>query len=191
MLAGRLFLFAWSWRKPLLTGALAFLLTPILLGMMLVAKQQVQLSELVGELMAPVEEATLTQPFGCTSFGQEPWSVQCPGHHFHSGIDLAAPMKAPVFAATGGVVSAGEDPSGYGLYLVVVRDSSLSTLYGHLDARLVRPGEAVKAGQRIGLMGSTGNSTGPHLHFEVRIGGLPVDPQPLLPRGLWGGGARD
>lgn len=191
MLAGRLFLFAWSWRKPLLLGGVAVLLAPLTLAMMLVGKQQVQLNELAGELVAPVGDAQLTQTFGCTSFGLAPWSAQCPGHHFHSGIDLAAPMRTPVLAASAGIVSAGEDPTGYGLYLVVVRDPTLSTLYGHLDARLVKAGESVKAGQEIGLMGSTGNSTGPHLHFEVRIGGLPVDPRPLYPKGLWGGGAQD
>jgi murein DD-endopeptidase MepM/ murein hydrolase activator NlpD len=75
---------------------------------------------------------------------------------------------------------------GYGLYIVVVRDPRLSTLYGHLDWPLVQPGEVVAAGQAIALMGSTGNSTGPHLHFEVRIAGVPVDPLPLIKLG--GGG---
>jgi murein DD-endopeptidase MepM/ murein hydrolase activator NlpD len=160
-------------------------------GMMLVSREQAQLDALAGRLVPPVGEATLTQPFGCSPFLLEPWSDQCPGRHFHSGIDLAAPIGSSIFAANEGTVSAGEDPSGYGLYLIVVRDSALSTLYGHLSARLVRGGETVSAGQPIGLMGSSGNSTGPHLHFEVRIRGLPVDPRPLLPRGPWGGGARE
>jgi murein DD-endopeptidase MepM/ murein hydrolase activator NlpD len=69
---------------------------------------------------------------------------------------------------------------GYGLYMVVASDPQLSTLYAHLDWPLVQPGDVVAAGQPIALMGSTGNSTGPHLHFEVRIAGIPVDPLPLL-----------
>jgi murein DD-endopeptidase MepM/ murein hydrolase activator NlpD len=69
---------------------------------------------------------------------------------------------------------------GYGLYIVVVHDPQLSTLYAHLDWPLVHPGDVVSAGQLIALMGSTGNSTGPHLHFEVRLAGIPVDPLPLL-----------
>jgi murein DD-endopeptidase MepM/ murein hydrolase activator NlpD len=69
---------------------------------------------------------------------------------------------------------------GYGLYILIIRDPQLSTLYGHLYWPLVQPGDVVAAGQPIALMGSTGNSTGPHLHFEVRIAGVPVDPLPLL-----------
>ena len=69
---------------------------------------------------------------------------------------------------------------------MIVRDPRLSTLYAHLDMPLVQDGDQVAAGQVLALMGSSGNSTGPHLHFEVRIAGVPVDPLPLL--GLKGGG---
>jgi murein DD-endopeptidase MepM/ murein hydrolase activator NlpD len=191
LVTGRLILFAWSWRRPLFLGVASVVVAPLMLGMMLVAREQSQLDLLAGRLTAPVGEATLTQPFGCTPFELEPWSERCPGNHFHSGIDLAAPMKSPVFAATDGTVAAGEDPGGYGLYLIVVRDSTLSTLYGHLNTRLAQAGDTTKAGELIGLMGSSGNSTGPHLHFEVRIRGLPVDPGHLLPSRMWGGGARE
>src|SRR5207248_9281616 len=104
----------------------------------------------------------------------------------HSGIDLAAAMDAPIYAATSGEVMLERERGGFGLYIIIRRDPRLSTLYGHLDIPLVQPGDVVAAGQSIGLMGSTGNSTGPHLHFEVRIAGVPVDPLPLL--GLKGGG---
>jgi murein DD-endopeptidase MepM/ murein hydrolase activator NlpD len=77
---------------------------------------------------------------------------------------------------------------GYGLYILITRDPQLSTLYGHLDWPLVQAGDVVAAGQAIALMGSTGNSTGPHLHFEVRIAGVPVDPLPLLENPKGGGG---
>jgi murein DD-endopeptidase MepM/ murein hydrolase activator NlpD len=134
----------------------------------------------VGPLLMPVGHAVLTQPFGCTTLEIEPWSAACPGGHFHSGIDLAAPLDTPVHAATGGLVAMHRERGGYGLYIVVFHDPQLSTLYAHLDWPLVHPGDVVTAGQAIALMGSSGNSTGSHLHFEVRIAGIPVDPLPLL-----------
>jgi murein DD-endopeptidase MepM/ murein hydrolase activator NlpD len=181
---GRLALLAWSWRRPLLAIGAACAAVPLLLAGLVVQAQQVR----PGPLVMPVRIATLTQPFGCTSLEIEPWSSACPSHHFHSGVDLAAPADTPIYAATGGIVSLHRERGGYGLYIVVARDSQLSTLYGHLDWPLVQPGDVVAAGQAIALMGSTGNSTGPHLHFEVRIAGVPVDPLPLLVNLKGGGG---
>jgi len=175
LITGRVALFAWSWRRPLLAIGAVLLGVPLLMGGMVVQAQG-----RVGSLLMPVNHATLTQPFGCTSLAIEPWWEACAGGHFHSGIDLAAPLDSPIRAATGGVVTMHRDRGGYGLFLVVVRDPQLSTLYAHLDWPLVQQGERVAAGQAIALMGSTGNSTGPHLHFEVRIAGIPVDPLPLL-----------
>jgi murein DD-endopeptidase MepM/ murein hydrolase activator NlpD len=172
----RVAVLAWSWRRPLLAISAALLAVPLLMAGMVVQAQQVQ----VRSLLMPVDHATLTQPFGCTTLEIEPWSAACAGGHFHSGIDLAAPLDTPIHAATGGLVTINRERGGYGLYIVVVSDPRLSTLYAHLDWPLVRPGEVVVAGQEIALMGSTGNSTGPHLHFEVRIAGVPVDPLPLL-----------
>jgi murein DD-endopeptidase MepM/ murein hydrolase activator NlpD len=172
----RLALSAWSWRRPLLAIGAAVLAVPLLLAGMVVQAQQAR----VGPLVMPANHATLTQPFGCTTLEIEPWSAACAGGHFHSGIDLAAPLDTPVYAATPGLVTMHRERGGYGLYIIVVRDPQLSTLYGHLDWPLVQPGDVVAAGQAIALMGSTGNSTGPHLHFEVRIAGVPVDPLPLL-----------
>lgn len=180
--AGRLALFAWSWRRPLLIAAAACLMVPLLLAALLVRAQDSP----TGPLVMPVHGGTLTQPFGCTSLEIEPPSSECASHHFHSGVDLAASFDTPVYAATAGNVLVERERGGYGLYMVVVHDPRLSTLYGHLDMPLVQAGDAVSAGQAIALMGSTGNSTGPHLHFEVRIAGVPVDPLPLL--GLKGGG---
>lgn len=176
-------LLAWSWRKPLLGMAAGFLMVPLLLAALVVHAQQLP----VGPLVLPVRGASLTQPFGCTTLEIEPWASQCPSHHFHSGIDLAAPLGTPIFAATDGHVTVRRERGGYGLYLMVVRDPQFSTLYGHLEWPLVQTGDVVAAGQAIALMGSTGNSTGPHLHFEVRIAGVPVDPLPLL-KNLNGGG---
>lgn len=181
----RLALFAWSWRRPLLAIGAGCLMVPIFIAGMLVQVRQ----ERAGELLPPVKQSTISQLFGCTTLEIEPWSAECAGHHFHSGIDLAGPLGTPIYAATGGTVTVRRERGGYGLYILLTRDSQLSTLYGHLDWPLVQPGDVVAAGQAIALMGSTGNSTGPHLHFEVRIAGVPVDPLPLLQHLPQGGGA--
>ena len=182
--SGRLLLFAWSWRRPLLAIGAAGLLAPLLIAGMVVNARQ----ERAGVVLMPVKAAAITQRFGCTALEIEPWSIECATHHFHSGIDLAGPLGTPIYAATGGVITMHRERGGYGLYILVTRDAGLSTLYAHLDWPLVRPGDLVAAGQAIALMGSTGNSTGPHLHFEVRIAGVPVDPLPLLGLSATGGG---
>ena len=120
------------------------------------------------------------QPYGCTSFVLEPVASWCPGGHFHSGVDMAAPAGTPVHAAAAGVAAVAWNPNGYGLYLIVQHGGGVSTLYGHLESTAVVSGDPVAAGAEIGRVGSTGLSTGPHLHFEVRRGGRPVDPVPLL-----------
>lgn len=180
---GRLAIFAWSWRRPLLAVGVALLSLPMILAALVVHAQQ----QAAGPLVMPVQSATLTQRFGCTALAIEPWSSECPSQHFHSGVDLAAPLDTRIYAATAGRITLARERGGYGLYIIVVHDPRLSTLYGHLDLPLVQPGDLVAAGQPIALMGSTGNSTGPHLHFEVRIAGVPVDPLPLLG---WKGGGR-
>jgi murein DD-endopeptidase MepM/ murein hydrolase activator NlpD len=182
--AARLALLAWSWRRPAIAVGVAILLAPLLLAGVVVQAQQTP----TGALLLPVKDATLTQPYGCSPLEIEPWSPTCPSHHFHSGIDLAAPLGTSVYAATAGTIALHRERGGYGLYILLTRDSKLSTLYGHLDWPLVQPGDVVAAGQAIALLGSTGNSTGPHLHFEVRIAGVPVDPVPLLHPASEGGG---
>ncbi|GAC1485425.1 MAG: hypothetical protein PVSMB9_11260 [Candidatus Dormibacteria bacterium] len=185
---GRIALLAWSWRRSLLACCLGAMLFPLLMAGMVVRAQAGR----PGGLMLPVHQAALTQAFGCTALEIEPWSQDCPSRHFHSGLDLAAPLDTPIYAASSGTVQLERQRGGYGLSIVVTRDTQLSTLYGHLDLPLVRSGEQVAAGQLIALMGSTGNSTGPHLHFEVRIAGVPVDPLPLLPSlARQGGGLQD
>ena len=128
----------------------------------------------------PVSDAVLTQPFGPSPYAFEPPYGGYP--HFHTGVDLAAAADMPVVAAYRGVVAlVGYDALGYGNYVVIAHGGKLTTLYGHLDRVLVAPGQNVSAGYPIGLEGSTGNSTGPHLHFEFRVGGVPQDPLPYLP----------
>lgn len=132
-------------------------------------------------LVRPVPSAILTQPFGCTSFELEPVDLACPDGHFHAGLDLAAPEGTEVRAAApGAVVFANWTPDGYGLRLVLDHGRGLTTLYAHLLETAVAAGDLVAAGQRIAEVGTTGNSTGPHLHFEVRSNGRPADPEPLL-----------
>jgi murein DD-endopeptidase MepM/ murein hydrolase activator NlpD len=131
------------------------------------------------DLSWPVPGATLTQPFEPTDLAIEPPYGGYP--HFHTGIDLAAPLGTPVLAAAEGMVAAvASGTTGYGTYVVLAHAGGLTTLYGHLLEARVAAGERVARGQPIGLLGSTGNSTGPHCHFEVRKADRPVDPLPLL-----------
>ncbi len=100
---------------------------------------------------------------------------------FHRGVDISAPRGAPVVAAARGTVTVAGDGSGYGHYIVVDHGGGVSTLYAHLLDFGVRRGDRVGAGERIGRVGKSGNATGYHLHFEVRRGTQPVDPQGYLP----------
>jgi murein DD-endopeptidase MepM/ murein hydrolase activator NlpD len=130
----------------------------------------------------PEPTAAISQSFGPSSFPFEP---PYGGYaHFHTGIDLVAPFGTPIFAADDGVVAlVGSTNSGYGYYVVIAHSGGLDTLYGHLSTTLVKIGDPVTQGQTVGLEGSTGNSTGPHLHFELRISQRPIDPAPYLPPG--------
>lgn len=134
-----------------------------------------------GKLLLPVSGAVLTQGYGCTPFVLEPPAAFCPSGHFHSGIDLAAPLGTPLHAAAGGAVLVANRPSGYGLYVIIDHGGGISTLYGHLDSTFLTSGDGVAPGQQIGRMGSSGLSTGPHLHFEVRRQGRAEDPVTWLP----------
>jgi len=130
----------------------------------------------------PEPKAQLSQPFGPSRFWFEPAFGSYP--HFHTGIDLVEPFGSPVYAADDGVVAlVGKSSSGYGNYVVLAHSGGLDTLYGHLSTSLVKVGQTVTQGQVVGLEGSTGNSTGPHVHFELRIRNQPVDPTPYLPPG--------
>jgi murein DD-endopeptidase MepM/ murein hydrolase activator NlpD len=98
----------------------------------------------------------------------------------HEGIDIAAPEGRPIRAAKAGVVTTAEAQSGYGNLIVLDHGNGETTRYGHMSAFTVAKGQAVAIGQQIGLVGNTGRSTGPHLHFEIRIGGTAMDPRPYL-----------
>ncbi len=104
------------------------------------------------------------------------------GSEFHPGLDIAADEGAPIAAASAGrVISAGPD-AGYGNLIIVDHGNGVTTRYGHCAQIYARVGEMVAAGQSIGAVGSTGRSTGPHVHFEVRVGDEPVDPMQFLQR---------
>ncbi len=139
-----------------------------------------------GDLVEPVAGARVSQAFGPTGLTLEPSAVVdgVTYPHFHDGLDLAAPLGTTVRAAAAGtVVAAGRQADG----AVVIRlrhpDGS-ETSYGHLQPDLaVHEGDTVRAGQTIGAVGLTGNTTGPHLHFELVVGGQAVDPAPWLTSG--------
>jgi murein DD-endopeptidase MepM/ murein hydrolase activator NlpD len=105
------------------------------------------------------------------------------GHRWgtmHEGIDIAAGSGTPVRAATDGVVKKASWYGGYGNAVIIDHGGGVQTLYGHNSALNVQPGDKVQAGQVIAKVGSTGDSTGPHLHFEVQVDGKAVNPRPWL-----------
>jgi murein DD-endopeptidase MepM/ murein hydrolase activator NlpD len=98
----------------------------------------------------------------------------------HRGIDLSAPTGTPIYATADGVVSRASWFSTYGLYVAIEHGGQIQTRYAHMSRLNVAEGQRVKKGEVIGFVGSTGRSTGPHLHYEVRIDGAAVDPVPYM-----------
>jgi murein DD-endopeptidase MepM/ murein hydrolase activator NlpD len=123
----------------------------------------------------PIEGARFS-----SSFGPRIDPVDRTTHSMHAGLDLRGAMGTPVGAAAGGVVTRAEMAGTYGNLVVIKHPDGLETRYAHLSAIGVQKGDTVTAGQEVGKVGSTGHSTGPHLHFEVRQDGKPIDPKPLL-----------
>ena len=102
----------------------------------------------------------------------------------HTGMDLAVPTGTPIRAALGGTVTVSKyNAGGYGYYVMIDHGNGLTTLYGHCSQLQARVGQTVQAGDIIALSGSTGRSTGPHLHFEVRVNGERTNPRAYLPKG--------
>ena len=127
----------------------------------------------------PMIGARITQAFGPTNLVLEPSLGPYP--HFHTGIDLAAPLGTPVMAAADGiVVGVAHTSVGYGNYVMIAHGGGVITLYAHLLETDVGIGDKVARGKKIGLEGSSGLSTGPHVHFEVRINDQVVDPMRFL-----------
>ncbi len=102
------------------------------------------------------------------------------GRRNHKGVDLAAPTGTPIYATADGVVSRADRFSSYGLYIALQHGADLETRYAHMSRLAVAAGQRVNKGDIIGYVGSTGRSTGPHLHYEVRMDGVAVNPIPYM-----------
>ncbi|HEX9467036.1 MAG TPA: peptidoglycan DD-metalloendopeptidase family protein [Acidimicrobiia bacterium] len=126
-----------------------------------------------GRFIRPVS-GPITSPFGNRS---DPLTGATT---FHSGVDFGAPCGTPIKAAGDGVVFSAGPNGGYGNATIITHGGGLATLYGHQSSIKVTQGESVKSGEVIGLVGSTGRSTGCHLHWEVRVNGKPVEPTQYL-----------
>ena len=130
------------------------------------------------------ESGPIAQGYGCTGYPFEPpppAGIYCSSGHFHTGIDIAAPGGTAVRAADGGVAFTFPGSYGYGNHVIIVHAGGWTSVYGHLASFAVRNGVSVGRGQVIGYEGSTGNSTGPHLHFEIRLNDSVENPFNYLP----------
>ncbi len=132
--------------------------------------EQPQASASGGSMLWPCGGCPLTSGFG--------WRVHpiFGSRRLHAGIDMGAPIGTTVRAADAGTVLIAGSAGGYGTLVVVGHGGGLSTAYAHMSAISVSPGQSVGRGEKVGEVGNEGNSTGPHLHFEVRRDGEPVDP---------------
>ena len=122
----------------------------------------------------PVDSFKLTSQYG---FRADPFAGR---RARHKGLDMAGPIGTPIYATADGIVGRAQWVGGYGQYVEVNHGGEIQTRYGHLSQILVQPNQRVTKGQVIGLMGSTGRSTGSHLHYEVRIAGNSVNPMPFI-----------
>jgi len=114
--------------------------------------------------LLPTHDYNFTSPFG------QRWG------RLHAGVDLARPEGTPYYAAHAGVVTRSSWYGGYGYAVVIDHGNGIETIYGHSSKLIAREGQRVEVGTLLGLIGNTGHSFGPHLHFEVHINGEPVDP---------------
>ncbi|EQB09200.1 membrane protein [Sphingobium quisquiliarum P25] len=122
----------------------------------------------------PVEKLSLTSNFGVRS---DPFNG---GARMHKGVDIPGPVGTPIYATADGIVSRAGWASGYGNLVQISHGGGMETRYGHMSKLIVSANSYVRRGQLIGLMGSTGRSTGSHLHYEVRVDGQAVNPLPFV-----------
>lgn len=122
----------------------------------------------------PLDNSVLTSDYGMRTH------PVLGGRRSHKGVDLAAPTGTPVYATADGVVSRADRFSSFGLYISIEHGGNLQTRFAHLSRLNVTEGQEVKKGELIGFVGSTGRSTGPHLHYEVRVDGKAVNPIPYM-----------
>ena len=128
-------------------------------------------------LAQPLEDAEVTSPFGARD---DPFNEQTA---FHEGVDFGAPLNSPVSATGDGVVTWAGWRDKYGIMVEIDHGHGLTTRYAHLSRTLVHVGDKVARGRPIGLLGNTGRSTGPHLHYEVRVNDQPTDPLKFITAG--------
>ncbi len=124
--------------------------------------------------LMPVQSPRFTSGFGMR------WHPVLGGRRPHMGIDLADPVGTPVHATGDGLIGRADWFSGYGLYVQIEHGGQLETRYGHMSRLNVAAGQFVHRGDVIGYVGTTGRTTGPHLHYEVRVEGVPVNPLPYM-----------
>jgi murein DD-endopeptidase MepM/ murein hydrolase activator NlpD len=122
----------------------------------------------------PVAKLSLTSNFGVRS---DPFNGSA---RMHKGIDIPGPVGTPIYATADGIVSRAGWASGYGNLVEISHGNGMETRYGHMSKLIVAPNSRVHRGQLIGLMGSTGRSTGSHLHYEVRVAGNAINPLPFV-----------
>lgn len=122
----------------------------------------------------PVAKLSLTSNFGVRS---DPFNG---GARMHKGIDIPGPVGTPIYATADGIVSRAGWASGYGNLVQISHGGGMETRYGHMSKLIVAPNAYVRRGQQIGMMGSTGRSTGSHLHYEVRVDGAAINPIPFV-----------
>lgn len=122
----------------------------------------------------PVLKYRLTSSYG---FRSDPFRG---GRRRHKGVDMAGPVGTPIYATADGIVGRSQWVRGYGNYIEINHGNEIQTRYGHMSRLNVKANARVKAGDLIGFMGSTGRSTGSHLHYEVRIAGEAVNPMPFM-----------
>lgn len=122
----------------------------------------------------PVDDIRLTSNFGVRN---DPFNGS---HRMHQGIDIPGAIGTPIYATADGIISRAQWAGGYGNLVEINHGNGLQTRYGHMSKLIALPNQRVVRGQLIGLMGSTGRSTGSHLHYEVRIAGAAVSPIPYL-----------
>lgn len=189
----------WSYKKELFYVSLAFLLTLLLpiiavvvisnTGIAIVADHLVGVNiqthkveihdPTSGKVITTLDAATIWPVKGVVTleFGE----VDLPYQPLHTGIDIAGKTGDPVTPfMKGKVIHTGELSWGYGKHIIIDHGNNITSLYGHLSKINVKKDEEVKPGDVIGLEGSTGWSTGPHVHFEVRVFGIPVNPRTFL-----------
>ena len=122
----------------------------------------------------PVDKLSLTSSFGVRS---DPFNG---GARMHKGIDIPGPVGTPIYATADGIVSRSQWVNGYGNLVEIAHGNGIETRYGHMSKLIVAANSRVRRGQIIGLMGSTGRSTGSHLHYEVRANGAAINPLPFV-----------